>query len=119
MAGASGDGTDLSPNIRENFNPKKKWADAMRVIAATRKFQRAGSASGRNVLDSDSDSDGFTTAESDEEEATASTTGATVESNAPSGAPSKSTTLTSLVGSLKAMTTRTAEAEEVKAPAAK
>lgn len=71
MAGASGDGTDLSPNIRENFNPRKKWANAVRVIAATRKFRKAGS--GANTpLDSDESDGGFKTAESDDEEAPAS-----------------------------------------------
>ncbi|BEI82323.1 hypothetical protein CcaverHIS002_0301910 [Cutaneotrichosporon cavernicola] len=65
MAGASGDGTDLSTNIRENFNPRKKWASAMRVIVATRKFQKAGS--GSAPLDSDESDGGFKTAESDDE----------------------------------------------------
>jgi hypothetical protein len=71
MAGASGDGTDLSPNIRENFNPRKKWANAVRVIAATRKFRKAGS--GANTpLDSDESDGGFKTAESDDEDAPSS-----------------------------------------------
>lgn len=69
MGGESGDGTDLSPNIRENFNPRKKWADAVRVIRATRKFQKAGSGAA-TPLDSDESDGGFKTAESDDEAAT-------------------------------------------------
>lgn len=110
MAGVSGDGTDLAPNIRENFNPRKKWADAMGVIAATRKFQRAGSASGRatplsSESGSGSDSEGFKTADEDEEAPalTASTTAtAATAGSAPSSASaSKSTTLANVVGAFR------------------
>lgn len=67
MAGTSGEDYDLSENIRENFNPKKKWQDTIRLIKATNKFKMAGAAK-PEPLDTDSDSDGgFKTADEDDE----------------------------------------------------
>lgn len=63
----------MSSNIRENFNPRKKWGDALRVIRATNKI-RSASNGGNNgdqmslSLSSDSEgADGFKTAESDDD----------------------------------------------------
>jgi len=69
MAGKQGEDFDLSPNIRENFNPRKKWQDAIRIIQVSNKFKAAGAARAE-PLDSDSDSDGgFKTASDDETKA--------------------------------------------------
>lgn len=112
MSGKQGDGTDLAPNIRENFNPRKKWADAVRVIAATRKFQRAGSSGRRTPLDGDDsdDSGGFKTADDDEDEAAAKD--AKVDRSVTPGSSataSKTTTMASVVGALRKSGTEEAE----------
>lgn len=62
---------DLSGNIRENFNPRKKWCDAMNVIRASNALKAAGAARRNDEpLDSDSSSasaaeDGYMTAGSE------------------------------------------------------
>ncbi|WOO78681.1 Calcium/calmodulin-dependent protein kinase cmkA [Vanrija pseudolonga] len=65
IGGAGATDEDLLPTFRENFNPKKKWADAIRVIRATNKF-KAAAAKEKPEFSSDSDSEGFRTAEEDE-----------------------------------------------------
>lgn len=60
--GERADGYDLSGNIRENFNPRKKWNDALNVIMASNALKNAGRR--REQLDSDSSEDGYATADS-------------------------------------------------------
>lgn len=72
MKGSDGEDYDLSANIRENFNPRKKWKDAFRVIQASNKFKMAAAGAAHQAkpepLDTDSsESEGFRTAESDED----------------------------------------------------
>lgn len=66
MTSKTGEDYDLSANIRENFNPKKKWKDAITLIKASNKFKMAG-ASKPEPLDTDSSEDGFRTATDDDE----------------------------------------------------
>jgi calcium/calmodulin-dependent protein kinase I len=62
-----GEDYDLSENIRENFNAKKKWKDAIRIIQASNKFKMA--ATKTEALDTDESDGGFGTADSDDDEA--------------------------------------------------
>jgi calcium/calmodulin-dependent protein kinase I len=56
---------DLSANIRENFNARKKWQDTIRLVQVANKFKAAGAAK-YEPLDTDSESDGgFKTASDD------------------------------------------------------
>lgn len=89
-------GYDLSTNIRENFNPRKKWSDALNVIRASNALKHAaggaGAAAGAGKkrdepLDSDS-SDGYATADSEANAAGASAGGETAPAPAAPAATS-------------------------------
>lgn len=69
-------GYDLSSNIRENFNPRKKWSDALNVIMASNALKAAGRKK-EEPLDSDSSSEeGYATADSEASPASAPATSA-------------------------------------------
>lgn len=73
--GARETGYDLSGNIRENFNPRKKWSDALNVIMASNALKNASKGGKKDEpLDSDSSSDGYATADSEQAPAAAPAT---------------------------------------------
>lgn len=79
-------GYDLSSNIRENFNPRKKWSDALNVIMASNALKAAGRKKEPLDSDSSSSSDGYATADSEATPASSTPAGAGVKPAVPAAA---------------------------------